>query len=652
MSLEDRLVRAREDYRSAGAGPAPGPASARRSGWRREAVIAAAAVVVVVVGVFVFGDDDGSESVDVVSPDPTISGPSVVPGVISLTVADARAAIGSVGLRLGVSDRDSDLSTATVIAQEPPAGTALTVGAADGSDVVGVRTALPVPPESADCPAMAQNRAIRPGGFDGTPRTDATELANVRQTVDRLAVDGFDERLGYRATGVYVGEGVVPSVSEGPDGEPEPGGAGHHVVVQVAEPEDCPDVPNFYNGTVVWFTIGWPAPPGSDPTPTREQQPVGAVAVHDPALAVEPDGPYTDGQEVTLTRPDGYTPDWINERPRLCAVVADGPDGPTEACDPLGSMSVDPVSSTEVELVLAQRVFTPTGIRDCTEPAVTCRVVQRAANGADRASAALEFTGDPEPPPATLVVTATDDPVTFVVDPDGLEPHPSWLELREADPGRVEDNPAVLMSMCAFGSIEPDVAPYGEFLWPQGTVHPPLAPANCDVAFSPPTLDADDPNQPVEVTIPGRVHGHSGWSDCRVDHCFIQIHQTVVVSVDQQSLTGYDLAVGAALVPFDPATPLPAAPSIRIVDDGPFAAGQTIAVEIAGLPAGLTTNIGMCRTDAPWACGYRGAGGNGTHQYELPEWVTACGPDQCYLELDSKGEGVPPLATVALTTDR
>lgn len=175
--------------------------------------------------------------------------------------------------------------------------------------------------------------------------------------------------------GVYVGAGVVPSSSTGP----EVGPPGHHIVVEVAGPGDCPEVPQFLDGAVVWFTLGWPS--GDEAAATREQ-PAGAIAEYDPVLSVEPAGPYVDGQEATLIQPAGYSEDWINDRPRLCAVVADDPRGPT--------------------------------------------------------------------------------------------PHPSWVDLRNNEPGEIEGALALSISVFALGSTEPDVSPFGEYLWGQDGGGPPL----------------------------------------------------------------------------------------------------------------------------------------------------------------------------------
>jgi hypothetical protein len=294
----------------------------------------------------------------------------------------------------------------------------------------------------------------------------------------------------------------------------------------------------------------------------------------------------------------------------------------------------------------------------CTDLVVLWRVdpcgrVLRDSEGTDRATARLSFRGNPEPQDATLSITATDDRHEFAIDPEGLTPHSSWIDLRDVDPSRVEGFPAFVVSVCAFGSTEPDTSPYGDYLWGQGVFDRPLAPANCDTTPKAAELNPDDPNEPISIPIPGRIHGYSGWSDCRVDRCFIQIRQSVVDEVDAISLTGHDLGTVAALVPFDPTTALPAPPSIRIVETGPLTAGQTITVEIAGLPEGTDTNIGVCTIDAPWGCGYIGTSfgvTNGVHRLELPVSVSACAPEQCYLELDSRGEGVPPLATTPLPT--
>src|SRR5690606_36962376 len=136
--------------------------------------------------------------------------------------------------------------------------------------------------------------------------------------------------------------------------------------------------------------------------------------------------------------------------------------------------------------------------------------------------------------------------------------------MRADDPGRADGFPAFTVSVCAFGATRPDLAPYGEDLWGFGIVGEPLAPANCDTAPSPVELDPDAPDEPVTVTVGGLLHGYFGRSDCRVDECFVVIRQWAVDGYGGDGLLGHDVAIAAALLPFDAATAVPPPPSITI----------------------------------------------------------------------------------------
>lgn len=394
---------------------------------------------------------------------------------------------------------------------------------------------------------------------------------------------------------------------------------------------------------------GEPGEGGTSTTDGSNGAALGSAAEHDPAFRLEPNGPYRDGQQVTLTWPEGHVGDWANERPILCAVVADDPGAPTETCDPVGDVAAGAGTPTEATVRLSQRVFTPTGYRDCADTAVTCRLLHRRTDGTYGATDPLRFDGNAQSPQITLSVTETDDPHQFVVDPDGLSPHPSWLDLRETDPARTEGWPAFFVQLCAFESSPADVAPYDAYLWLDFDSKF----VNCDATGPSVQIDPDDPNAPVTVTIPGRIHGYAGWSDCRTDHCFVQVRRTVVDRVDTEALTGHDDGVVADLVPFAPTTAVPDPPKVEVLDAGPHTAGQTVTIVVSGLPDGTTTNIGVCEVTDPWGCGYLADAfdlSNGTYDITLPDSIASCGAEQCYLELDSQGEGLPPLATTPLDT--
>ena len=97
----------------------------------------------------------------------------------------------------------------------------------------------------------------------------------------------------------------------------------------------------------------------------------------------------------------------------------------------------------------------------------------------------------------------------------------------------------------------------------------------------------------------------------------------------------------------------PRRPSLTVDTPGPHHAGDEITVTVAGLAEGDERMIGVCRVADPWGCGYPGmftSFGNGTHRFVLPALVDGCGPESCFLEIDSEGEGLAPLATAPLDT--
>lgn len=387
----------------------------------------------------------------------------------------------------------------------------------------------------------------------------------------------------------------------------------------------------------------------------KDAQPAGADAVYDPAITLAPDGPYGHGQSIELKVPEGYATDLINGGVQLCATLADTPGGPEESCDPIAELAPSGRTATMVTVEPSRSVFTPLGFRDCNEPEVVCRLVVGAADGQPRASAPLDYVGEPVAREVTLAITATEPPGTFVARPRGLMPDPSWLDLRASDPTRVEGFGPFVVQVCAFTSSDETDGPFGEYLWSHSGQRRTLPPANCNNLGETLTIDPDDPDRPLEVEISPLVFGYRGWSDCLLDQCFVQVRRTIVHGFEPGGgLLGSDVAAAATLLDFDPSTPVRDRPSITVETPGPHPAGKEITVIIGGLPEGTTTSIRACDVESPWNCGDVGSTfatvSNGEHTFRLPGSVARCGPEECYLQLDSQGEGLPPLATAALDT--
>jgi hypothetical protein len=297
-------------------------------------------------------------------------------------------------------------------------------------------------------------------------------------------------------------------------------------------------------------------------------------------------------------------------------------------------------------------LFTPTGYRDCEDPAVTCRIVLSASDGRDVASDVLRFDDSDPEATASIELAPTDTPGVVTLDVEGLEPHPSWLELRSNDPASAAGYGPFRVSVCAFDAPDQPRDPWGENRW--GTTSDGWqGGSNCDEYGEVATLDPDDTSAPTPATVPTWFLGYGGWNDCRVDQCFVRIRRAIVRgTAPGGGLLGEDEAVATALIPPDLVDQRGSRPELRIVTPGPHAAGQELTIEVVGLAGDRTTSVGVCQADDQWGCRYLGGLdgpaliGNGTHVIRLPEGFVCS--TRCYLELDSQGEGMPPLATAAL----
>ncbi|MCC5954299.1 MAG: hypothetical protein JJU45_19595 [Acidimicrobiia bacterium] len=392
----------------------------------------------------------------------------------------------------------------------------------------------------------------------------------------------------------------------------------------------------------------WPDP--DDP------EPPGAVAPWSSDVTLDPAGPYVDGQVITLLVPEGFTDQLFV---RQCAVLSDGPGGAGEWCDPIDKdvtdrgdpSEVPPTTSADVRV--DRVVFTPTGDRDCEDPAVTCRLVVHSADGEDVASGVLRFVGDAPPRPASIEVSRTETPGVVMLTTVGVEPHPSWSELRSSHPERAAEWEPFHVSVCAFG--EPRApGPWGTNVWRPRSGERTVPGLNCDTpARATATIDRDDPSGPVEVTVPTWILGHAGWNDCRVDHCVVLISRTIFGGFEPGGgLGGYDKPFAAALLPPDMVDPDGIRPEITVLTPGPHLAGQEVTVEVSGLRFEPNAMIVVCEWDDERGCRHLGANvddvDNGTHVIRLPDDF-AC-PTRCFLQFEPYFPWMPPLATAPLDT--
>jgi hypothetical protein len=362
-----------------------------------------------------------------------------------------------------------------------------------------------------------------------------------------------------------------------------------------------------------------------NPTTTEPPSPVVPV----------PEGPYVDAERVTVAHPPG-----LGEEVRVvqCAEVA--------AVETCGLTIGDPAAVPRdgaTTLEVRRLMLTPEGLVDCAD--VACRLVAYDEEGGQLPSARLRFEGNGFDAPMLAMAPAA-EPGTFILHPGGLTPHGSWTENRGtlADDVRPFD-----VRLCAFGPAEPTPGPFGEDLWDQQPVA--AGEATCRSEALDVSIDPDDPDAEITVALPTGSTGYGGWFDCRTGRCFVEINRTVVTDPGG---SGWTERATAALVPADGEWPDPVRPTLTLLTPGPHRPGQVVTVTIAGLHDGAVTTVGICEVASPWSCGAAEGGrelGNGTHQVLLPEGaLDSCGPEDCYLELDSGSEGLAPLATAPLDT--
>ncbi len=339
-----------------------------------------------------------------------------------------------------------------------------------------------------------------------------------------------------------------------------------------------------------------------------------AVGSLDLALTVDPAGPYEPGDKVAVSFDRSLSDDPFNDRPMICATV-DGIAG--ESCD-VDSLTSS-VGPTEIEDDQIKRVFeldgdvfTGAGYRSCAEPNVHCRFLAQPIEGGDvLASARLEFTSEPPNRHEQINIELTEEPGVYAI----------YGELA----GSVTS-----VQRCAFGTGEPMVDPRGQSLWL--TFGGMAASAtNCDAIRT----DEQFTNGRFSIQPNREFFGYWGWTDCAEQVCYLRMS------------TGGSEWGTAALIPRWERLSVAPRPSLEIVTPGPHAAGDVIEVKVDNLPEGFVSAIGVCNPTSPWGCGYIDFDvGDGIHAMTIPASVDSCG--NCYLELDSRSEGLAPLAVTAL----
>jgi PASTA domain len=168
----------------------------------------------------------------------------LIPDVVGLSLADADNAIENLGLRPRVIEGDPDFGAALVLAQEPGAGLSVRV-----DDIVGLRTVVPDPPPSLECPGGQYPRgdvgldsadALPP--LEGVSRANAEEaVVEIRARLDNTVLLGQWNRWAWQRV----------------DGEVEVVPVEGFQVIVVADTSDCgPTVPSYFNGAPVTWVKG------------------------------------------------------------------------------------------------------------------------------------------------------------------------------------------------------------------------------------------------------------------------------------------------------------------------------------------------------------------------------------------------------------
>jgi hypothetical protein len=397
----------------------------------------------------------------------------------------------------------------------------------------------------------------------------------------------------------------------------------------------------------------------SRPPAERRPAPSGSIVdvIEDPAMVLDPPGPYTDGQIVSLTTPIGHSLDAIHPGPTMCATDA---TNQATTCSPLRAFVGDPKvtatdTSVSVSVPISRMIFTPKGSRDCNEATITCRLFVRGSDLTFGATSRLTFSGQPRDPTVNVTVNNGSAAGKFVITPTGFVVDSSWSTIPpsfEMQPEQPDGSPYA--RVCSFSAPIPPVTPYGSDLWNTATYprHPATS-ENCSLDDTTnQRRQGSRPDDPIELMVPAEFYGYGGWTNCLVEQCFVVVSAPVLIEARNDGglyVGSYD--VGAALLNFPPGTPQPARPSMTIREPGPYRVGDVITIDLRNMIGDRPTTLSMCFGDDPWACGMfestEGAGDR-TVTFEIPWQLADCGEGHCYLQVNSNSEGLAPPAVVPL----
>jgi hypothetical protein len=231
----------------------------RRRNRRRAtgSVVAAAALVGLGVGAFRLADENAQrlQTHDQQSTTTSTGGNELsvrVPPIVGKSVGEAAALLQSSGLELSVSDGDAAFTNAVVVAAEPGEAVEVPSGA-----VVGVRTALPDPPLSVECPLARQPRDG--DNADALPNADGLDRTSAEATVEYLrssVPDTSDTRvfLGIWDRWAYTESGGTITTARTP---------GFQTIVVTPDASDCATTPTFQAVpvTYVFGDLTWAGDP-------------------------------------------------------------------------------------------------------------------------------------------------------------------------------------------------------------------------------------------------------------------------------------------------------------------------------------------------------------------------------------------------------
>lgn len=398
------------------------------------------------------------------------------------------------------------------------------------------------------------------------------------------------------------------------------------------------------------------------------------VSIPSGGVALVPEGPYDEGEAVTLLASDDEFIDLYNSSPRLCASVDDG----EEYCDPSWipprPVGQPPLGTTGVSIELPQWHFGPGGYNDCADDSVVCRLAWQTEAGRLLTTQPLTYEHPANARPTSVNVTNTEVPGVVQLSIDGLDTSAiasdvfSVAELADAidavEDFEVFDEAKQQLSwhvggVCSFETGDPPIGSEGledpPTWWAVNSVFPtpdstPLSSfygGTCDWNAVDGERKISD-NGTVELQLRRNIYGYRGWVDCAATPCYLSIGVRWLYPMSDGSSLGFDMNVEHGFVTVSDQWPS-VQPSISIVEPGPYKAGDNVTVEVRdhhSTEDGLA--IGWCPGGDSF-CGYQFSSyEDGVHSVNarLSGSAESCGLNRCYFEIDSASEGMAPPAIV------